>query len=84
MKINVHAFTLNEALSNKNNSGMEIVLRDHEGRVIKMVSGTTCNLTERANELWELLAGLRSAFCKKEYNIQMEIYNLDVVREWED
>lgn len=51
IKINVHAFTLDHALPNGNDSGMGIVLRDDRGVIIRMYSGTIRNLTPRANEL---------------------------------
>lgn len=55
--MNVHAFTLNEALPNGNDSGIGIVIRDDKGIVIKMMSDTIHNLAVCVNELWNLLAG---------------------------
>ena len=61
IKVNVHAFTLDYQFPNGNDFGIGIVLRDQYGSIIKTISGTIHNLTVRANELWSILDGLRSA-----------------------
>ncbi|WOG92490.1 hypothetical protein DCAR_0311759 [Daucus carota subsp. sativus] len=48
-----------------------------------MVSGTIRNLTERANELWALLAGLKMAFLEGEEKVELESDNAGAVKEWE-
>lgn len=81
VKINVHSFTMNEHLPNGNNSGIGIVVRDDEGIIIKMVSGSIQNLTARENELWGLLAGLRTAFFEGLNSIELETDNSEAVKE---
>ncbi|KAL1811943.1 hypothetical protein ACET3Z_022008 [Daucus carota] len=84
IKVNVHAFTLDVALPNGNDSGIGIVLRDRKGTIIKMYYGTIRNLTMRANELWALLVGLKGAFIEQENMVELETDNGEAVKEWED
>lgn len=82
VKINVHATNFEHALSNGNNSGIGIVIRDHEGKLLKILTGSIPNLTVRGSELWAMFAGLRSGFCKKKNKIELESDNSEAVREW--
>lgn len=47
-KVNTHAFTLEHPMSNDNDSGIGIVLRDRKSTIIKMYQGPfTVSLRER-------------------------------------
>lgn len=70
-----------ENLPNGNNSGLGIVMRDHKGSIVLMVSGTIRGVTERANELWTMLIGLRCAFYENENKMQIETDNDEAVKE---
>lgn len=82
VKINVHALTLPHTLPNGNNSGIGIVIRDDEGKLVKIVYGSIRNLTVRGCELWAMLAGLRSDFLSNKKKIELESDNDEAVREW--
>lgn len=82
VKINVHAMSLPHPLPNGNNSGIGIVIRDDQGKMVKIVSGSIRNLTVRGSELWAMLAGVRSGFYANKKNIQLESDNDEAVREW--
>ncbi|WOG91988.1 hypothetical protein DCAR_0311244 [Daucus carota subsp. sativus] len=84
VKVNVHAFTLPEPYPNGNDSCIRIMIRDHKGTIIVMVYGTIRNLTERANELWAILAGLKMAFLEGEEKVELESDNAGAVKEWEE
>lgn len=81
VKINVHAITLQHPLPNGNNSGIGVVLRNHEGKLLKIVSGSINNLTARGCELWAMFVGLRSAFFSKHNKLELESDNDEAVRE---
>ena len=84
VKVNVHTFTLPEPYPNGNDSGIGIVVRDHKGTIIVMVSGTIRNLTEMANALWALLVGLKMAFLEGEEKVELESDNPEAIKEWEE
>lgn len=84
VKVNVHALTLPEPYPNGNDSGIGIMVRDHEVTIILMVSGTIRNLTERANELWALLVGLKMAFVENEDKVELEPDNHAAIKEWDE
>lgn len=84
VKVNVHAFTLPEAYPNDNDSGIGIVIRDHKGTIIVMVSGTIRNLTERTNELWALLVGIKMVFLEGEEKVELELDNHEAIKDWEN
>ena len=58
-----------------------IVLRDHEGAILRMYSGTIRNLTPRANELWPMLVGLQGAFFEHENRVELETDNEEALKE---
>lgn len=72
VKINVHALSLAHSLPNDNTNGVGIVIRDDEGKLVNIVSGTIRNVTVRGCELWAMLAGLRSGFFFKKNKIELE------------
>ncbi|KAL1823643.1 hypothetical protein ACET3Z_010421 [Daucus carota] len=76
----VHAFTLDHAIPNENDSGMRIVLRDHRSTIIKMYSRRIRNLIRRANELWAMLIGLKGAFLEDENQVEFELDNKERTR----
>ena len=59
-------------------------MRDHKGTIIVMVSGTIRYLTERANELWALLVGLKMAFQENEDKVELESDNHEAIKECEN
>ena len=84
VKVNVHAFTLDNRLPNGNDSGIGIVIRDRKGTIIRMYSGTIRNLTRRANELWALLVSLKGAFLENEECVELESDNWEAIKEWDE
>lgn len=84
IKVNVHAFTLDHPMPNGNDSGIEIVLRNRKGTIIKMYSGTIMDLTKHGNELWAMLIELKGAFLENEHMVELESDNKDAIKEWEE
>ncbi|KAK1370199.1 hypothetical protein POM88_036291 [Heracleum sosnowskyi] len=60
--------------------GLGVVIRDHRGAVVMMVSGTIRGLTVIGSELWALLIGLRYAFYEGDDMIgrARELWRLDM------
>ena len=54
VKINVHAVIYNPPLPNGNTTGVGIVIRDDEGFILAIISGTLGHINTRANELWAI------------------------------
>lgn len=71
VKINVHATILQQPLPNGNNSGIGIVIRDDQGKLMKIVTGSIPNLTLRSSKLWAMFAGLRSSFYEKKTTLSL-------------
>ncbi|KAK1370198.1 hypothetical protein POM88_036294 [Heracleum sosnowskyi] len=59
VKINVHAAYRADTLPNGNNSGIGVVIRNHEGNIIRMITGTIKGLTRENNQLWAMLKALQ-------------------------
>ncbi|KAK1396977.1 hypothetical protein POM88_006840 [Heracleum sosnowskyi] len=60
VKVNTHVVNYPNRLPNGNTMGLGVVIRDHRGVVVMMVSGTIRGLTVIDSELWALLIGLRT------------------------
>lgn len=58
VKVNVHGFFSEEALSNDNKSGIGIFIRNHRGRLLRLYGGSLGIAERRINELYVLLQGL--------------------------
>lgn len=84
VKVNVHGHSRRNKLPNGNNSGIGVVIRDHRGTILKMYSGTICNRTPRASELWSLVIGLKGAFFGNEHLVILETDYIEAVKEWDD
>lgn len=80
----MHAFTLDIPCLMKMIQASGVVLRDDHGTIIKMYSGTIRNLTRRANDLWEMLVGLKAAFLEDQNRVELASDNKDVVEECKD
>lgn len=84
VKLNVHAVYYRQALPNGNHSGLGAVLRDHEGEILCMVSGSIQNVNPPANEFLSMCLGLRCAFYKGKHNVILETEHEDAYKEWEN
>lgn len=84
VKLNVHAVYYNQPLANGNRSGVGAVLRDHEGEILLMVSGSIPRVNPRANELLSMSLGLRCAYYKDKHNVVLETEHEDAYNEWEN
>ncbi|WOH00621.1 hypothetical protein DCAR_0519990 [Daucus carota subsp. sativus] len=83
VKVNVFGVFFHNPLSNGNTSGLGIVVRDSEGDILLMVSGSLQIMNERANELWAMLLGLRACLYVREHNVILETEDGEAVAEWE-
>lgn len=82
--MNVHAVFYDPPLPNGNTTRIGIVIRDDEGQILAMITGTLGHLNQRANELWAILLGLRLAHKIRENAVELETESADALREWAD
>lgn len=61
VKINVHAAYRADTLPNGNNSSIGAVIRDHEGNIIRMLTGTIKGVSRENNLLWAMFKALKLA-----------------------
>ncbi|KAL1828825.1 hypothetical protein DCAR_0208086 [Daucus carota subsp. sativus] len=84
VKVNVHGVYYQTPLTNGTRSGVGVVVRNEDGDIIVMVSGTLNLLNERVNDLWALLMGLRCCLYAGKHKVILETESGDAVREWQD
>ncbi|KAL1820697.1 hypothetical protein ACET3Z_015566 [Daucus carota] len=84
VKVNVYGVYYEKPLGNGSRSGLGVVVRNENGDIIVMVSGTLNILNERVNQLWAILMGLRCCFYVGKHNVILETESGDAVREWQD
>ncbi|KAL1819308.1 hypothetical protein ACET3Z_014177 [Daucus carota] len=82
VKVNVFGIYCNQQLPNGNMSGLGIVVRDSNGDILLMVSGSLKIINKRVNELWALLMGLRCCFYVNKHKVILETEHVEAVTEW--
>lgn len=82
VKINVHGeFRNNVPARFQNRNGIGVVIRDHEGTLLKLSYGTIPINTNLQNSLWAILIGMRRAFRDNHQYYILETDNIDAYRE---
>lgn len=84
VKVNVHGVHYNKPLPNGNRTGLGVVLRDHDGEVLLMVSSSIKNVNPRANELLSMSLGLRLAYYKGKHSVVLETEHEEAHKEWDN
>ncbi|KAK1375491.1 hypothetical protein POM88_031684 [Heracleum sosnowskyi] len=70
-KINVHFFFTDQPLPNGNVSGIGVVIRNHKGKIVRMVAGSLGIREQRLNEHYAMLEGLKRAFLEDRFEIEV-------------
>lgn len=83
-KIDVHAVYYDPPLPNGNTTGMGIVIRDENGTILAIITGTLGHLYRRANELWAMMLGLQLAHKIGENSVELETESKEAIRDWDD
>lgn len=81
-KINVHSFFSEVPLPNGNRTGIAVVIRNHRGRIFRMVAGTLGIQERRLNELYAILEGLKTTFLDNRFDIELETDHKEALWEW--
>lgn len=84
VKINVNSFFTVIPLPNGNVSGIGIIIRDHRGRIIRILVGTLGIAEQRTNELYAMLQGLIRAYWEHLDIVEMETDNVGAFWELEN
>lgn len=74
-KVNVHGFHTDLPFSNGNVSGTGVVIRNHRGRILRMISSIVGIQERRLNELYAMLEGLKWAYLDDRFDIELETDN---------
>ncbi|WOH11180.1 hypothetical protein DCAR_0830659 [Daucus carota subsp. sativus] len=80
----MHAVFFNPPLPNGNTTGIGVVVRDEDGVIVAMISGTMGHINPRANELWSFMLGFQLAFKLRRRRIELETEAAEALREWDD
>ncbi|KAL8093955.1 hypothetical protein AgCh_035728 [Apium graveolens] len=83
VKVNMFGVFCENPLPNGNRSGLGIDVRDSNGDILLMVTGSLQILNERVNELWSLLLGLRGCLYVWKHKVILETEHVEAVAEWE-
>lgn len=84
VKANVHAVYYEAPLPNGNTTGVGIVIRDEDGVILAMITGTLGHLYRRSNELWAMMLGLQLAFKIGRNRLELETESREALRDWDD
>ncbi|WOG81936.1 hypothetical protein DCAR_0101094 [Daucus carota subsp. sativus] len=84
VKINVHAVYYDPPLPNGNTTGIGVVIRDDEGFILAILTGSLGHINQRANELWAIQLGLQLAFQIGEKALELESESAAAIQEWDD
>ena len=84
VKINVHTVYYDAPLPNGNTTGVGVVIRDEDGVILAMITGTLGNLYRRVNELWAMVLELQLAFKIGRNRLELETESREALRDWDD
>lgn len=82
VKLNIHGFFSEDALPNRNHSGIGVIIRNYKGKIVRMYYGSLGIGDQRINELYAMHQGLARAYLDEREVVELETDNVGAYWEW--
>lgn len=76
VKVNVHGFFSEDPLPNGSRSGIRVVIRNHRGKILRLLGSSLGIEEERTNELYAMLQGLIRVHLDQHDYLELETDNV--------